>query len=412
MSTTLDLDGTTLTLPTAHDLSWDTNLNNTITAIVNKANATETRLDATDTSGVTLTGTQTLTNKTLTSPTINGAALSGTITGTPNFTGPPTVSGAAVVTTTGTQTLTNKTLSGSVSGAAFPLEPGGRLTLTTAVPVTTSDVTGATTIYYSPHRHNVVWLYDGTTWTSSTFSELSQATTDNTKSPAAVANNSNYDLFVWNDAGTLRCTRGFAWTLDTGRGTGAGTTELELLDGRHVNKIAITNGPAAQRGLYVGTVRSNGSAQINDSMLLRHVWNKYHRALRPMRRLESTASWAYTSTTVREANGSTANRLQFVRGLDEDAVTAFVRALVANTASGVSLGAKIGLDSTTVHATGSLPGSSTTKVANIREPLIARYNGFPGLGSHFVSWLEDSQASGTTTWTGGDECGIHAEMMA
>jgi hypothetical protein len=55
---------------------------------------------------VTVSGTQTLTNKT-----INGATMSGTIAGTPNFTGPPTVSGLAVVTTSGTQTLTNKTLS-------------------------------------------------------------------------------------------------------------------------------------------------------------------------------------------------------------------------------------------------------------------------------------------------------------
>jgi hypothetical protein len=114
MSTTLDLDGETLTLPTAHDLSWDTNLNNTITAIVDKANEIVT-------DGVTLTGTQTLTNKTLTSPVINGAALSGTITGTPDFTGPPTVSGAAVVTTSGAQVLTNKTL----TAPAFTGTPTG-----------------------------------------------------------------------------------------------------------------------------------------------------------------------------------------------------------------------------------------------------------------------------------------------
>lgn len=40
------------------------------------------------------TSTQTLTNKTLTSPTINGGALSGTLTGSPTFTGAPTFSGA------------------------------------------------------------------------------------------------------------------------------------------------------------------------------------------------------------------------------------------------------------------------------------------------------------------------------
>jgi len=41
---------------------------------------------------ITTTGTATLTNKTLTSPTINGAALSGTITGSPTFSGTPTFS--------------------------------------------------------------------------------------------------------------------------------------------------------------------------------------------------------------------------------------------------------------------------------------------------------------------------------
>lgn len=40
MSTTLDLDGETLTLPTANETSWDANLNNTITAIVNKMGGT------------------------------------------------------------------------------------------------------------------------------------------------------------------------------------------------------------------------------------------------------------------------------------------------------------------------------------------------------------------------------------
>ncbi len=53
----------------------------------------------------TISGTQTLTNKTITSP-----VLSGTITGTYTFGGTPTFP-STVVTTTGTQTLTNKTIS-------------------------------------------------------------------------------------------------------------------------------------------------------------------------------------------------------------------------------------------------------------------------------------------------------------
>lgn len=85
---------------------------------------------------VTTTGTQTLTNKTLTSPTISsasitsptiaGATISGTFSSTATITGgtinPTTLQqgGVAVVTTTGSQTLTNKTLtSPSISGPSI-----------------------------------------------------------------------------------------------------------------------------------------------------------------------------------------------------------------------------------------------------------------------------------------------------
>lgn len=54
-----------------------------------------------------LTDSQTLINKTLTSPTINGATLSGTLSGTYTIGGTPTFP-SSVVTLTGSQTLTNK----------------------------------------------------------------------------------------------------------------------------------------------------------------------------------------------------------------------------------------------------------------------------------------------------------------
>jgi hypothetical protein len=56
-----------------------------------------------------LTDTQTLTNKTLTAPTINGATLSGTLSGTYIIGGTPTFP-ASVATLTGAQTLTSKIL--------------------------------------------------------------------------------------------------------------------------------------------------------------------------------------------------------------------------------------------------------------------------------------------------------------
>lgn len=62
------------------------------------------------------TDSQTLTNKTLTSPAVNGAALSGTFTGTPTFSGALTFSGAPVF--SGVPSFTNgAALSGTFTGA-------------------------------------------------------------------------------------------------------------------------------------------------------------------------------------------------------------------------------------------------------------------------------------------------------
>jgi len=302
----------------------------------------------------------------------------------------------------------------SLQGA--PIGAQGRITLTTATAVTTSDVTGATTVYFTPYKGNKVELYDGATWVLYPFTELSQATSDSTKSPAAVTTNSNYDLFVWNDSGTLRCTCGPAWSSDTARGTGAGTTELELLTGRYVNKVAITNGPSAQRGLYVGTIRSDGSSQINDAVAKRHVWNQYNRMSRTMRALDSTNSWTYTTATWRQANNAAANQLDYVVGLIEDAVQATVFSASFNSSANVSRQVGIGVDSTTADSS-QIRLNAQTQTAGEIEQMIVEYQGWPGIGRHYLAWIETSVATGTTTWIGDNVtsnwlCGIFGKVMA
>lgn len=298
--------------------------------------------------------------------------------------------------------------------SAVAIDPGGRLSLTSGTPVTTSDVTGATTIYYMPYKSDKVPLYDGNSWTTNTIaSELSQTTTDSTKSPAAVANNSNYDMFVWDDSGTLRLSRGPAWSSDTARGTGAGTTELEQINGRYVNKVSITNGPAAQHGLYVGTVRSDGSAQINDSMAKRHVWNAHNRRVRPMSRLETADTWNYAGA-IRQANGNAANQLDFVIGLSEDAVFAQLSVQGSN-GSGSELSAFLGLDSISTAAPGSLRAMWTT-AAGDTVGITATYRGLPGIGRHYLAWLEYGTPASVVQWKGDDggaaqtQSGINGEI--
>lgn len=73
---------------------------------------------------------------------------------------------------------------------------GGRLTLTSGTPVTTTDVTGAPNIYFTPHLHNRVALFDGKTWRLHTFSEVTLAL-------GTLINAQAYDLFLYDNSGTL-----------------------------------------------------------------------------------------------------------------------------------------------------------------------------------------------------------------
>lgn len=283
-----------------------------------------------------------------------------------------------------------------LSGTSFPITPQGRLTLTSATPVLTSTTSAQTTIYYTPYVGGLVPIYDGTRWTITPFSEMSQATTDSTKSPAAVATNSVYDLFVWNDSGTLRCTRGPAWSSDTARGY-----TLTLQSGIYLNTSAITNGPGASRGTWVGTVRSNGSSQIDwifgalaagGTAGFFGLWNAYNRVNVATMVRDSTDSWTLAASSIRAANNSTTMRVTMVRGADEEPVVAQYACPTGGGATQASCG--IGLDSTSAM-TGyfGFNGSITVTV-------IGGYAGLPGLGVHYVQAMESAQVGGTQTFYG------------
>lgn len=266
----------------------------------------------------------------------------------------------------------------------------GRLTLTTAVPITTADVTAATTLYWTPYKGGQCALYDGTYWTLRSFTELSIAV------PATTSQ--MYDVWLYDSSGTLALEL-LAWTNDTTRAT-ALTTQ---------NGVYVKTGATTRR--YLGSFRTTAvSGQTEDSKAKRYVWNFYNRTSRLMERFEATASWAYTTAVFRQANGAAANQVDFVIGVADVLVEALLQASVANTNPAVTVSVGLGLDSTTVLAADQLVASYASAVANVPFGMTAVLRTYPAIGRHVVTWLELSQATGTSTWSGVSagvfQCGI------
>lgn len=98
----------------------------------------------------------------------------------------------------------------SGSGATWtldmPLTPGGRLTPTSNTPVLTADATAQGTVYYAPYVHARAPIYGGTNWKMWLFTQLSLAlnSTDNLAGTL-------YDIWLFNNAGTLTLGTGPAW---------------------------------------------------------------------------------------------------------------------------------------------------------------------------------------------------------
>lgn len=267
-----------------------------------------------------------------------------------------------------------------VLSPAFALKQDGRLTLETGVPVSTTDQLAKGTIYYAPYVGNVISLYSGTNWVQRTFAEISLALTATSGKP--------YDVFVYDNVGVATLET-LVWTDDTNR-----ATALVRQDG-----VLCKTGALTRR--YVGTFYASAANQCEDSKAKRFVWNMYNRVSRVARPVdEATASWNYTTATIRQANANTANQFDFVRGLDENVVEAVLSGVMSlNSTANIRSHAGIGLDSTTAFAGDSTTGAVANAAGSIGEH-VARFTGHTGIGKHSLMWNEFSIATGTCTWFG------------
>lgn len=199
-----------------------------------------------------------------------------------------------ICTTTGTTSTAVWTAVNAGSVAAVIIPPPGRLTPTSGTPITTTDTSGATAVYYTPHVGALIPIYNGSAFVPTSFSELTL------RLVSAHSANAKYDVFVFNNSGAVTIVTGPAWTSATSRGTGAGTTELTTINGLLVNNVSMTGRNSsttysidANVATYVGTITIAGSAGTTDdadsSRLIANYYNTVSRVY--IRAYTSSDTW-------------------------------------------------------------------------------------------------------------------------
>jgi hypothetical protein len=269
-------------------------------------------------------------------------------------------------------TAVHKFFGGSiVDPARFDL----RLTFTSGVPVTISDVTGATTVYLTPDYGNIATLYTGAYWVYVPMTEVSLSL-----ATGFTAGNT-YDIYLDYNGG--------APALNTIQWTNSTTPSSAPIkqDG-----VYVQNGAPTRR--YVGTIYMPTNTTSEDSAAKRYLWSYYgRRRVNWIVSQTAVANWTYSSTTVRQANANTALQLDGVVGIAEDsnAIDVFINA--SNTI-GANVMVGVGVNSTTVNSAQVGGGGASI----LGSAITCSYKAPHLIGRNYYPWLESSQATGVTTW--------------
>ena len=261
----------------------------------------------------------------------------------------------------------------------------------------TTGVVAAVKIFYTPYVSNALPIFDGTNWQLSTLIELEMSLDASVHTSAT-----NYDVFAVNDGGTRRIGTASAWASDTAR-----AISIQRLNGIWTNMSttdirygsATVSAVSANRATYLGTFRTTsvigqteyslGGTSAGGQASNLYIWNAYNRAYAAGLVRDNTDSWSYTSAVWRAANNSVGNRCSFIRGLDEDEMTAIYWAIYSaspNAFNGVQLDGVTGF----VGVTGI--NQSTTFVTTAP----GAWSGWPGIGLHFIQAVEYGNVTAAT----------------
>lgn len=295
-----------------------------------------------------------------------------------------------------------------------------RLTLLSGVPVPPTDVLAATTLYLTPYTGTQISLYDAlgvsTTVTSSQVSIALPATTA-----------TNYDAFTylssglpvlelnpWRNSGQAitgatnatpiiitanahglsngdevyvnsvvgNTAANGTWTvankatntfeLSGSVGNGAYTAATGWLNARQATGLLsrATVGVLTKSGdltrLFSGTVRTSASSgQSEDSATKRLLWNYTNRVTARLAKPFAVASYSVPSSTIRQANADTANKVEAVIGVQEATLQLTGTFVASNAGTSAEVQNGFGEDSTTTYTTNGAGGFMQAGAANV-----------------------------------------------
>lgn len=177
------------------------------------------------------------------------------------------------------------------------------------------------------------------------------------------------------------------------------------------NPNVFTRYLTAIESLYLGTVKMSAAGQCEDSMAKRFVWNAWNQVPRPLYVPDTTASWSYTTATLRQARAAAANQIEFVTG-GYGMVHAEINIaaeLASNTGPAIvsfGLGAAVALNNNVINNRGRNAAASVIETglsASLKLPFSGGY--CP------LWWLEYGAGAGTCNFLGGTR-GISGFVMA
>lgn len=293
---------------------------------------------------------------------------------------------------------------------AMGMNPCVRLTLTQGTPITTTDVTGATSVFAEPYNGNVVPLFRDATGVTPVICRLRPSVVSvalGTLVSAVIPN----DVFMYYaGAGDVGLEK-LAWSSATAR-----ATAIDLVNGRYYK-----NGDYSR--LYVGSFYPTATTTTQDSAGgvttqvggKRFLFNMFNRVLRDARVIDTTDSWAYATNTVRQANAAAGNKVETMIGVIADAVDVRVMGVVFLSTNG-SNAAKVGVGVNSTTAFSGFVQGGYTNTSTIYAPVTGAYVQAPSLGYSYYAWCEKGADGSTSTFLGdngadGQQAGLLAKLM-